>query len=59
MKYDWVCGGGDLELGRVVDVELGWRPRDEVRCGLDLFFFDDVDVCAEEFGREITPWGVG
>lgn len=54
MKYDVVCGGGGLELGRVVDVELEWRPceleewRDEVRCEPDLFFFDDVDARAEE-----------
>jgi len=53
MKYDVVCGGGELDLGKVAGVELGRRPYelewcDEVRYGPSLFFVDDVDVCAEE-----------
>jgi hypothetical protein len=26
MKYDAVCGGGELELGKVAGVEPRWRP---------------------------------
>jgi hypothetical protein len=53
MKYDAVCGGGELELGKVAGVEPRWRPCelrleeccDEVR---DFLCIDNVDGCAEE-----------
>jgi len=54
MKYDAICGGDELEFGKVAGVELGWRPceladwRDEVRCEPDFFCLDNVDGCAEE-----------
>ena len=58
MKYDAICGGDELEFGKVagveLGVELGWRPceladwRDEVRCEPNFFCLDNVDGCAEE-----------